>query len=294
MKKLKFIGLLGIIFSFILALGSCAKANNNNNSNVPGANQSGQTTGSDDVTPTEADNVEEEAPKVTTNTLNVSVVSNADLGTGSYIVNDNVYTITSAGEYDIEGELSDGSIIVDAVDGEVLINLNGINISSTTTAPINVVNADKVEISVKKGTTNYITDARTEALDEDPTAAIYSTSDLKLKGKGALYVFGNYNNGIHSKDDLDVKNLTLQVNAVNNALKGNDSVTIDSANLTIISTGGDGIKTTNSDTSSKGNQRGVITITGAANVDVYACCDGIDAAYNVEILADAVIVITPL
>ena len=292
MKKIKLFSFLGLLLTFAISLASCDELNTNTSTgdnSRPGTtdvNPGNQTT-NDDVVPTEAADVEEKAPTVTTNTLSVSVVTDSTLGTGTYETTNNVYTITSAGEYNIEGELSGGSIVVNAPDAEVLINLNGVNITSTTTSPINVISADKVEISVKKGTTNYVTDNRAEALDDDPTAAIYSTSDLKLKGKGTLYVFGNYNNGIHSKDDLDIKNITLQVNAVNNALKGNDSVTIDSLTATIISTGGDGIKTTNSDVSSKGNQRGTITITGDSKLDIYACCDGIDAAYNVEISADS-------
>lgn len=287
MRKKKIFGFLGIILLFIFILASCdlkesSNSNNPNNGLIPNNNS----TSNDDIVAEEADDVKEVAPEVTTNTLKISVASSTEMG--MYEINNNIYTITSAGEYDIEGELSDGSIVVNAAeDAEVIINLNGVNITSTTTAPINVISAGKVEISAKKDTNNYVTDARTEAADDDPTAAIYSTSDLKLKGKGILYVFGNYNNGVHSKDDLDVKNLNLQITAVNNALKGNDSVTIDSANLVVISTGGDGIKTTNSDVSSKGNQRGIVTITGNTNLDIYACCDGIDAAYNVEVSANA-------
>ncbi len=223
----------------------------------------------------------------TVDNLTITVVENTDLGTGSYVVNDNIITILSAGEYTLTGELSEGSVEVYAEDAEVIINLENATIKSTTTAPINVITASDVEISAKKDSENNIYDNRTTADDDDPTAAIYAADgDLKIKGKGTLNVYGNYNNGIHAKDDLTVKNLTLYVKAVNNALKGNDSVEIDSATATIISTGGDGIKTTNSDVSSKGNQKGYVTITGLATVTVYACCDGIDAAYNAEILAD--------
>ena len=203
---------------------------------------------------------------------------------GTYEINDNVYTITSAGTYDLSGELEEGYIIVSASDtDEVNINLDGVSIKSTINSPILIKSASKVEISAKNGTINIISDDR-ENIDENDesqgSAAIYAECDLKLKGKGNLYVYGNINNGIHSKDDLELKNLSLYVKANNNALKGNDSVTIDSLTATIISELGDGIETTNSDISSKGNQRGIITITGAAYLDIYACCDGISAAYD--------------
>ena len=47
-------------------------------------------------------------------------------------------------------------------------------------------------------------------------------ADLDIKGKGTLYVTSTYNNGIASTKDLTIKNLTLEVNVPNNALKGND------------------------------------------------------------------------
>ena len=301
MKKKKILGLLGMFLTFGIALTSCEDANLNLPSSTTTTNTettTGTTTSTDDETNvtgnTEVTEKTETAEEVTipevednTNSLSIVVEANDTLGQGEFLQNGNIYTITKAGEYTISGDLAEGSIVVDAAECEVLINLNGVNIKSTTTSPINIIAADKVEISAKKDTLNYIIDDREEASDTDPTAAIYAESDLKIKGKGELYVYGNYNNGIHSKDDLDIKNLTLYVNALNNAIKGNDSVTIDTANVVAISKGGDGIKTTNSDISSKGNQRGTITITGLANVDVYACCDGIDAAYNVEIIADS-------
>ncbi len=288
MNKKKLLGLLALLGTFSLALAGC-EADVLKDENIPaGTTTSTDATGETVSTTSEsAENEVEEAPTVSEkNTISVTVESNTELGTGEYTVENNIYTITKAGEYTFTGELSEGSIVVNAEEAEVIINLNGVNISSAATSPINIIAAGDVEISAKSDSVNYITDNRTTASDEDPTAAIYSTSDLKIKGKGELYVFGNYNNGIHTKDDLTIKNLNLYVKAVNNAIKGNDSVEIENAIATVISTGGDGIKTTNSDISDKGNQRGSIVILGSTVISVYACCDGLDAAYDVEIKAD--------
>jgi len=51
---------------------------------------------------------------------------------------------------------------------------------------------------------------------------------------------------------------------------------------------GDGIKTSNTDISTKGNQRGIVTLSGGT-LNIYAACDGIDAAYNVETSGDVVL-----
>ena len=198
---------------------------------------------------------------------------------------EDVFYIVASGEYSVSGEFKQIRVNVPEEDeGEVIINLEGATITNDEEAPIYIIQAEEVTISAKKGTKNYVYDNR-ESTDEENevgSAAIYATCDLNIQGKGELTVVAKYNNGIHTKDDLKIKNLTLNVTAPNNALKGNDSVTIKSGTLTIISTGGDAIKTTNSDISSKGNQRGTVTINGGT-ITLYAACDGIDAAYDVVI-----------
>ena len=207
--------------------------------------------------------------------------------------NDSVYTITQAGEYTVTGLLSEGQIVVNADDNaEITIVLNGTSITRSNGSPIYIKNADNVKIKSEENTYNCIVDARTEADDnsdnsssENGNAAIYAACDLKLVGKGALSVTGNYNNGIQSKDDISIKNVTIKVNAVNNAIKGNDEVAIESGEIIAISRKGDGIKTSNSSLSTKGKQKGNVIISGG-NIDIYAACDGIDAAYGIDVSGD--------
>lgn len=207
--------------------------------------------------------------------------------------NDSIYTITQAGEYTVTGLLSEGQIVVNADDNaEITIVLNGTSITCSNGSPIYIKNADNVKIKSEENTYNCIVDARTEADDnsdnsssENGNAAIYAACDLKLVGKGALSVTGNHNNGIQSKDDLSIKNVTIKVNAVNNAIKGNDEVAIESGEIIAISRKGDGIKTSNSSLSNKGKRKGNVIISGG-NIDIYAACDGIDAAYGVDVSGD--------
>ena len=207
--------------------------------------------------------------------------------------NDSVYTITQAGEYTVTGLLSEGQIVVNADDNaEITIILNGTSITCSNGSPIYIKNADNVKIKSEENTYNCIVDARAEADDnsdnsssENGNAAIYAACDLKLGGKGALSVTGNYNNGIQSKDDISIKNVTIKINAVNNAIKGNDEVAIESGEIIAISRKGDGIKTSNSSLSTKGKQKGNVIISGG-NIDIYAACDGIDAAYGVDVSGD--------
>lgn len=208
--------------------------------------------------------------------------------TGCYTMEGNTLTFTQVSEdsvYAISGEFK-GNIVIDVGDDYKFdLELHGLSLTCDNTNPIVVKSGDKVTLTAKKDYQNYIYDLRAAVDEEDETAragAVYSEVDLKIAGKGALTIVSENNNGIHTKDDLEVKNLTLTVRCVNNALKGNDSVTLENATTTLIATTGDGIKTTKSDISSKGNQKGTISVIGGTHT-IYAACDGLDAAYDVVI-----------
>ena len=199
---------------------------------------------------------------------------------GGVLIEEDKIIISLAGEYDILGTINEGAIIVRLNDEErATINLQGVNITSTKYDPIFIESGDEVDVSAKSGTINFIYDKRIVG-DVDATGgAIYAKVDLDIKGKGELNIESTYNNGIATTKDLNIKNLTLNVNVPNNALKGNDSVTIESGKLTLISSSGDAIKTENSDISDSGKQRGIIHIIDG-ELNLYAGCDGIDASYD--------------
>ena len=206
----------------------------------------------------------------------------------AYKLEGGTLTFTAIAEesvYAISGRFS-GNIVIDVGDGYKFdLELHGFSLVCSTANPITVISGDEVAIKAKKDTKNYIYDTRepVDATDETLFAgAIHSDVDLEIGGKGGISIVSENNNGIHSKDDLQVKNLTLFVACVDNALKGNDSVEITEGNTTLIASGGDCIKTSNSDISEKGNQRGSISVVGGTHT-LYAACDGIDAAYNVSI-----------
>ena len=199
-----------------------------------------------------------------------------------------VYTVTSAGEYTFSGALQGQIVVAAPEDAEVKLIFAGVSVSCADSAPVLIISASEVTIKSEEGTYNTVSDLRTgsaaaaEDAEDNYDAAIYSACDLKITGKGTLIVTSSYDNGVKSKDDLSVKNVSLKVTCPGNALKGNDSVEIKSGTLILVSTASDGVKTSNSDLSSKGNRRGNIVISGG-NVDIYAACDGVSAAYDVII-----------
>lgn len=284
LNKIKRNCVAAVILTMCLMTAGCAK--NSTSTTTASGGETTITSGitKEDTDVTHADDAENYRVSITGNFTVTSDTSDGVTQSGS------VYTITKAGEYTVAGLLSEGQLIVDAGDeDEVTIVLNGTSITCSSGSPIYVKNASEVKIKSEENSFNEVIDKRAEATedssDDAGNAAIYATCDLKLVGKGALVVTGNYNNGIQSKDDLSIKNVIVKVTAVNNAVKGNDAVDIESGNIIAISAKGDGIKTSNSSISNKGKQKGIVTITGG-NIDVYAACDGIDAAYVVDISGD--------
>ena len=284
LNKIKRNCVAAVILTMCLMTAGCAR--NSTSTTTASGGETTITSGitKEDTDVTHADDAENYRVSITGDFTVTSDTSDGVTQSGS------VYTITKAGEYTVAGLLSEGQLIVDAGDeDEVTIVLNGTSITCSSGSPIYVKNASEVKIKSEENTFNEVIDKRAEATDDSSddagNAAIYATCDLKLVGKGALVVTGNYNNGIQSKDNLSIKNVIVKVTAVNNAIKGNDAVDIESGDIIAISTKGDGIKTSNSSLSNKGNRKGIVTITGG-NIDVYAACDGIDAAYGVDISGD--------
>lgn len=218
-----------------------------------------------------------------------NILVNCISGTpNTYKLEGNTLTFTAIAEnsvYSLSGTFS-GNIIIDTGDDHKFkLELQGVSIISGVTNPIIIKSGNKVTLQAKKDTQNYIYDKRAAIDSQDETlfsAAVHSEVDLEISGKGNLTIVSENNNGIHSKDDLQIKNITLYIACIDNALKGNDSVEIIGGNTTLIASGGDSIKTSNSGISEKGTQRGSITISGGTH-SLYAACDGIDAAYNVTI-----------
>ena len=204
---------------------------------------------------------------------------------GEYTKTGSVYKITKAGTYTLAGKL-EGQILVEAGDDdEVILELNGVTITYDSDSPIKAVSGSKLEVSAKKDTDNVVKDSRANKKTDDENqgeGAISADIDLKLKGSGTLLVTGNYNNAVHTTKDLTIQKLTLKATGYNNAIKGKDSVTINSGTVQAYAVTGNGIKTEDSDLSSKGKQRGTIAINGGT-IYVDSLHDAIDASYNIEI-----------
>ena len=191
-------------------------------------------------------------------------------------------TITAAGSYSISGTLDDGQIVVDAGDNDdVTLILNGVDISNSSSAAINAVNAEDVILELAAGSTNVVSDGQTYVYPDDtidePNAAVFSDVDLVITGEGALSVTGNYNDGIATKDELLIESGTLIVNAADDGIRGKDSIVVQSGAITI-NAGGDGLKSDDDEDAAKG----FITVEDGS-ITIVASGDAIAAQTNVLI-----------
>lgn len=199
-------------------------------------------------------------------------------------------TITSAGSYLISGTLNDGQIIVNTTDEKkVVLILNGVDITCSDNAPIYIISSPKhTLIYLQEGSVNMVQDGSTYNVDSEdsdaPSAAIFSKDDLKFDGTGTLYVTGNYNKGIFTKDDLEINGGTIYVTAVDDGIRGKDSITITAGTITI-EAGGDGLRTSNETDTDKG----WIQIDGGT-ISIVAALDGIQAVTDLTINGGTIII----
>ena len=199
-------------------------------------------------------------------------------GSGAAVENNKV-TITEAGTYVLSGTLTDGCIDVNVSGkGTVRLILNGVNITSGTTAPFIVEDAKKVVVTLADGTTNTFTDStRVAADDEDYPAAVYSKADLTFNGNGTLDINAGYRNGIKSTDDLKIVSGTYNITSNEDGLVGKDLLAVKTGTFNITS-GQDGMKSTYDKDDTKGN---IIIDDGIFNIT--ASTDGIQSEHILRI-----------
>lgn len=164
-------------------------------------------------------------------------------------------TITAAGTYVVSGELTAGSLTVNAGDADkVQIVLSGASIRNEAGPALNIQQADKVFVTLAAGSQNALADGASYTLaegEDEPNAALYSKADLTINGTGALTVEGNYRHGVNSKDDLVVTGGAITVTAKEDGLRGKDCVKVADGSFAITA-GGDGVKSSNDEEPTRG------------------------------------------
>lgn len=164
-------------------------------------------------------------------------------------VRGNTVYIQAAGLYTLSGTSSDAQIIVD-VSGSVDLVFDNLNLTSATTAPLYVKQADRVAIELIPDSVNTLSDApRRRDDDDDAEAVIYSEAELHIIGEGQLTINGNYEDGIYSERWITLHNGQFIITAKEDGVVGEESITLLNVHLTI-KAGDTGLKTDEDDRNS--------------------------------------------
>ena len=179
-----------------------------------------------------------------------------------------VLTISQAGTYRLSGTF-EGSVQVDSEDNTIRLILDGVEISSQTSAALTILQVDLLDLVLAEGSVNTLTDASTRAEEDEANAALYSKSDLLIRGTGQLVIEGKYNDAIAGKDGLVIQDGVFAITSVDDGIRGKDYLNIEGGVLAV-EVEGDALKSTNGDEEGLG----VVCITDG-DFDLFAGGDGI-------------------
>lgn len=169
-------------------------------------------------------------------------------------------TITASGTYLLSGSCEDGSVKVQKGTTGVVLVLDGLTLSSQTTAPIICAKSTEVTIEAAAGTVTTLSDtetnndgsddSNTEANNDASTNSAAENAVIKCKdgsqvvlcGTGELILRANGKNGIKSgastetegDASLTIRELTLTIDApVNDAVNAESILNVESGTLEI-------------------------------------------------------------
>ncbi len=204
--------------------------------------------------------------------------NSAKTSDSSVKISGSTVTVTKESTYIVSGTLNDGMIIVDAPDtAKIQIVLKEVDITSSTSAPVYIKEADKVFITLE-GENTLTNGGSFEAIDSNNIdAVVFSKQDVTFNGSGTLNVNSPAGHGIVSKDDLVFTGGTYNIASSAHAVDANDSVRIKNTTITT-DAGKDGIHSENSDDSTKGY---VYIESGVLNIECEG--DGISAGSYMQI-----------
>ncbi|MBP3740185.1 MAG: carbohydrate-binding domain-containing protein [Bacteroidales bacterium] len=142
--------------------------------------------------------------------------------------------------YNLSGASTDGSLTLGG-SAKCTVAVNGLELTNPNGAPINITNGKRIAFSVKKGSSNILSDGEASTAK----ACLYCQGHLELKGKGELtvYSYGSKAHGIKSGDYTEMKNCTVNIlKATKDGLSCNEYFLMESGTLTISGQGDDAIQ----------------------------------------------------
>lgn len=158
-----------------------------------------------------------------------------DLANSVYVSFNNdsyTYEIVKGGTYVLEGNLY-GKIHIKTDDELVHLVLKGLKVKSAVGPALFVESASKVIMSLDTGTINEFRDSTEYDGYKNSKACIYSNCDLSVNGSGVLYVYGDYKDGIRTKDTFKAYLSDIRIRCKQHGIMGNDGVMLAVENIEI-------------------------------------------------------------
>lgn len=151
---------------------------------------------------------------------------------------DNVGEIT----YTLSGSSTDGEFYLTG-SYKSTVALNGLTLVNSTPvysgAAINVQNSKRIDVSIKSGTVNTLTDAASGS----QKACLLVKGHGEFKGKGTLNVYGMLKHAIKTNEYMSVKNCTINVlSAPGDGIHASQYLLVESGTINISGVEDDGIQ----------------------------------------------------
>lgn len=231
------------------------------------------------------------APTVTVKYSGSSVTVDIPAYAASYITstvsgaNVSITNTQVSGEettYVVSGSSTDGSLTING-SYKMTVELDGLNLTSKSGAPLDLECGKRIDLILKDGTTNSLADAASSSVK----AALYSKGHMEIKGTGTLNVSGNANHAIASKEYIEIKNsCTINiVKAANDAMHIGQYFAMNAGTINIDeNTKGDGIQVEVTNDASDENNGQMLFKGGAIYATIsHEDCKAIKADSNITI-----------
>lgn len=143
--------------------------------------------------------------------------------------------------YTVSGTSTNGSLTING-EYKLSLQLAGLDLTSATSAPIDIECGKRVNLIVKDGTVNNIADAAAGS----QKACLYCKGHMEVSGSGTLNVSGNKSHAISTKEYLQIKKSAGTINiqkSANDAFHIGQYLMVSGGKITITDTTvGDGIQ----------------------------------------------------
>jgi hypothetical protein len=172
--------------------------------------------------------------------------------------------------YTLSGTSTDGSFYMNG-ELKAIVALNGLTLSSTKGAPIDIENGKRIALTLTG--TNTLSDVA----GGTQNACLYVNGHTEVSGTGTLTITGNTKHGFTSDEYLQIKSGTLKVTAVDDGLHVGQYFRMDNGTVTVNSVG-DGVDVGAKTKSYDYNGQmfingGTITVTTTGNMSKGLKCD---------------------